>query len=326
MKLGETRTEDQWQRHWKDDERADSPGNGTYCRPASISPMKPIRWILLSIFTCSLLPARVSAHGDLDEQIAAVTKRIEKDPRNAALHLKRGQLHRMHREWDAAMADLDQAAMLDPDLSVTDLARGRTLLEANWPIFAKLTLDRFLAKQPTHSDGLITRARVLVKLKQPVAAAEDFARAIANRSEPEPYLFIERAQALASAGDDRLEGALRGLDEGVKKLGPLVTLQLPAIELELKGKRYEAALARLETIAAQSPRQETWLTRRAEILAQAGRLTEARAARIAALAAIDSLPPSRRQDKTTLELEARLRTELFYRSNHSSPEVSQSQK
>ena len=288
--------------------------------------MKTIRWILLSIITCCLLPAGVWAHGELDEQIAAVTKRIEKDPRNAALHLKRGQLHRMHREWDAAMADLDQAAMLDPDLSVTDLARGRTLLEANWPIFAKLTLDRFLAKQPTHSDGLVTRARVLVKLKQPVAAAEDFARAIANRSEPEPYLFIERAQALASAGDDRLEEALRGLDEGVKKLGPLVTLQLPAIELELKGKRYEAALARLETIAAQSPRQETWLTRRAEILAQAGRLTEARAARIAALAAIDSLPPSRRQDKTTLELEARLRTELFHRSNHFSPEVSQSQK
>src|SRR5439155_925722 len=132
--------------------------------------MKTIRWILLSIITCCLLPAGVWAHGELDEQIAAVTKRIEKDPRNAALHLKRGQLHRMHREWDATMADLDQASMLDPDLSVTDLARGRTLLEANWPIFAKLTLDRVLAKQPTHSDGLVTRARVLVKLKQPVVS------------------------------------------------------------------------------------------------------------------------------------------------------------
>ena len=288
--------------------------------------MKPIRWILLSIFTCSLLPARVSAHGDLDEQIAAVTKRIEKDPRNAALYLKRGQLHRMHGEWDAAMADLDQTSMLNPDLAVADLARGRTLLEANWPIFAKLTLDRFLAKQPTHTDGLVMRARVLVKLHQPVAAAEDFTRAIANRTEPEPYLFIERAQALASAGDDRIEEALRGLEEGVKKLGPLVTLQVPAIELELKRKRYDAALARLDTIAVQSPRKETWLTRRAEILAQAGRLTEARAAQMAALAAIESLPPSRRRDKTTLELEARLRTELFHRSNDFSPEVSQSHK
>ena len=280
-------------------------------RFAFTSPMKMIRLILLSLFTGSLLPAGVSAHGDLHEQIAAVTKRIEKDPGNAALFLKRGQLHRMHREWDAAMADLDQASVLDPNLSVVDLARGRTLLEANWPIFAKLTLDRFLAKQPTHADGLVTRARVLVKLNQPVAAAEDLTRAIANQSEPEPYLFIERAQALASAGDDRLEEALRGLEEGVKKLGPLVTLQLPAIELELKRKRYEAALSRLETIAAQSPRKETWLTRRAEILVQAGRLTEARAARMDALAAIESLPPSRRQDKTSLELEARLRAELF---------------
>jgi predicted Zn-dependent protease len=286
--------------------------------------MKTIHWILLSIITAALLPARVSAHGDLHEQIAAVTQRIEKDPTNAAFYLKRGQLHRMHRDWDAAMADLDRAAMLDPDLSVVDLARGRTLLEANWPIFAKLTLDRFLAKQPTHADGLVTRARVLIKLNQPVAAAADFTRAIANRFEPEPYLFVERAQALASAGDDRIDEALRGLEEGVKQLGPLVTLQLSAIELELKRKRYDSALARLETITAQSPRKETWLTRRAEILAQAGRITEAREAQKAALAAIESLPPSRRQDQTTLELEARLRTEL--RNNNMSSEISRSQK
>jgi len=288
--------------------------------------MKTIRWILLSIITCCLLPAGVWAHGELDEQIAAVTKRIEKDPRNAALHLKRGQLHRMHREWDAAMADLDQAARLDPNLSVVDLARGRTLLEANWPIFAKLTLDRFLAKQPTHADGLVTHARVLVKLNQPVAAAEDFTRAIASRSEPEPYLFIERAQALASAGDDKIDEALRSLEEGVKKLGPLVTLQLPAIELELKKERYDAALARLDTIAAQSPRKETWLARRADILALAGRPSEARAAQTAALAAIASLPPSRRQDQATSDLEARLRTELFQKRDDLTPQVSQSQK
>jgi predicted Zn-dependent protease len=231
----------------------------------------------------------------------------------------------MHREWDAALADLDQAATLDPHLSVVDLARGRTLLEANWPIFAKVALDRFLAKQPTHADGLVTRARVLVKLNQPVAAADDFTRAIANRPEPEPYLFIERAQALVSIGDDKIDEALRGLEEGVKRLGPLVTLQLPAIELELKTKRYDAALARLETIAAQSPRKENWLARRAEILAQAGCPVEARAAQMAALAAIESLPPSRRQDKATLELEERLRTELFQRRDLS-PKVSQSQK
>lgn len=272
--------------------------------------MKTYRWILLILLTCCPGSAWVLAHGDLHDQIAALTKQIQTDPRNAELYLKRGQLHRAHGEWDPAMADFDQVATLDPRLTIVDLVRGKTLLDANWPVSAKVALDRFLAKQPKHADALATRARVLVKLNQPLAAAEDFTRAITHRPEPEPDLFIERAQALAAAGDDKIDQALRGLDAGIKKLGPLVTLQFPAIELELKRKHYEAALARLETMAAQSPRKETWLARRAEILKLAGRLDEARAAQKAALAAIESLPPSRRQIKATLDLEARLRAEL----------------
>lgn len=272
--------------------------------------MKTYRWILLSLLTCGPGSAWVLAHGDLHDQIAALTKQIETDPRNAELYLKRGQLLRAHGEWDPAMADFDQVAALDPRLSIVDLVRGKTLLEANWPVSAKVALDRFLVKQPKHADALATRARVLVKLNQPLAAAADFTRAITHRPEPQPDLFIERAQALAAAGDDKIDEALRGLDGGIKKLGPLVTLQFPAIELELKRKHYEGALARLETIAAQSPRKETWLARRAEILKQAGRLDEARTAQKAALAAIESLPPSRRQVKATLDLETRLRTEL----------------
>jgi predicted negative regulator of RcsB-dependent stress response len=121
---------------------------------------------------------------------------------------------------------------------------------------------------------------------------------------------LERAQALASAGDGHVAEALRSLDEGVAELGPVVTLQLLAIELELRRKTYDAALARLDAVAAQSPRKETWLERRGQILASAGRAAEAGEAFVAALAAVEALPPPRRRVRAVIELEARLRTAL----------------
>jgi predicted Zn-dependent protease len=254
----------------------------------------------------SFAPLPVLPHGDLHEQIAAATSQIEKNPKNAELYLKRGELHRAHEDWDAALADYERAATLNPKLVVVDLARGKALLAANWPVSAKLYLDRFLAAQPKHVDALITRARVQVKLGHRLAASQDYTAAISLASEPAPEYYIERAQALTAEGGDYLNEALQGLDAGIKKLGPLVTLQLFAIDLEVKQKRYDAALARLDQIAAQSPRKETWLARRGEILQQAGRVGEARETFQAALKAIASLPPARRQAPAMAELEKRL--------------------
>ncbi|HXG67966.1 MAG TPA: tetratricopeptide repeat protein [Blastocatellia bacterium] len=239
-----------------------------------------------------------------------MTRRIGKDPKNAALYLKRGELHRLHRDWGAALADYDRAERLDPRLAIVQFSRGRMFFEADKPQQAKLWLDRFLTGQPDHLEALVTRARVLVKLGQRLAAAQDYSRAIAQLSRPRPELYLERAQALAAAGGPHRDEALRGLDEGIQTLGPLVTLELLAIELEVDGGRYDAALARVEQIAAQSPRKERWLARRAEILRQAGRTAEARQAFTAALAAIESLPAHRRKNKATAELEKRARAAL----------------
>ena len=107
-----------------------------------------------------------------------------------------------------------------------------------------------------------------------------------------------------------VDEALRGLDEGLRRLGPLTTLQLFAIDFELANNRYEAALARLETITAQSPRKEPWLARRGEILEQAGRAAQARLAYEQALAAIESLPARHRTTEATAKLEAQIRAAL----------------
>ena len=262
---------------------------------------------LVGVVLCLvLLSSFVQAHEGLHEQIVAVTAKIKRDPKNASLYLQRGELYRLHREWTPAAADYDRATRLQPDLKIVDLARGKMLFESGRFKRARFALDRFLSLQPGHYEGLITRARVLATIGLRSEAIGDFSEALTKSAVPDPDLYIERARVTAQ-DEVRLDEALKGLDEGIKRLGPLVTLQLTAIDLELRRHNYDAALARLDAVTSQSERKETWLVRRGEILKLAGRPEEARTAFNAALVAIESLPLERRQSRavTTLQLRAR---------------------
>ena len=44
-------------------------------------------------------------HPGIDEQITDLTELIANEPENATLFLRRGELHRIHRNWDKATAD-----------------------------------------------------------------------------------------------------------------------------------------------------------------------------------------------------------------------------
>jgi tetratricopeptide (TPR) repeat protein len=270
-----------------------------------------MRCICLFVLSLGLVrPAPVAAHGDLHDQIAAVTHQIHQDPTNATLFLKRGELYRVHREWEAALSDYAEVVRLDPNSRAIDFFLGRMLLESDRPVPACECLNRFLAKQPDHVEALIARARVLAKLGKASAAAKDFTRALAHLAEPKPEYYLERADAVMSGSGRRVETALRGLDEGMKRLGPVLTLQLRAIDLELAGKHYKASLDRLEQILEQSQRKETWLARKGEILQRAGCEKEAGEAFTAALKAVESLPPQHRRTRAMTLLENRLRAVL----------------
>ena len=269
------------------------------------------RWsAAVSLSIVLFICARAWPHGDIHQQIVNLTEDIAKDPGNAELYLRRAEMHRAHQDWDSAYADYQRVNELDPKMTIVDLGRGKMFLDANWPQAAKITLDRLLVNHTNSVEGFATRARALVKLNERLAAAADYTAAIGFSSEPRPELYLERAQAFTAEGKDYYEKALSGLDEGIKKMGPLVTLQLYAIDVEIKQGRHDAALQRLDRVSAQSPRKETWLARRGEILQQAGRLEEARKAYEDGLAALDKLPPARRHVPAMVELEKRLRTAI----------------
>jgi predicted Zn-dependent protease len=248
----------------------------------------------------------LAAHGDLHDQIERLTGEIKQNPQNGELYFRRAELHRVHRDWDLALADYEMAAVLAPEMAAVDLARGRLLLEAGWPRSAIVFLDRFLEKHTRNADAFALRGRASVELEMYLEAVPFFDRAIAAGNTPNPEHYLERAWALKAAGADQVENALSGLDEGMKKLGPLVVFQLSAIDLEVERGNFDDALERLDRASARSPRKETWLFRRAEILARAERPQEARNALEAALEALNALPASRRHVPAMTELEQKI--------------------
>jgi predicted Zn-dependent protease len=253
-----------------------------------------------------VLAAPLFAHEGLHSQIVEMTERIRSDPANAALHLQRGELYRLHEQFELAERDYDRAAALDPHLHSVDLGRGRLWTASGRTSDAIGALQRYVAAEPDDPEGHIALARALVSAGRPSEGALEYTAAL--RGLPDPDIAIERAHTLLAAG--RPDEALRGLDEILARLGPVVTLQLTAIDVEVHRGDLDGALRRIDAALATTPRNEMWLERRGDILLCAGRAAEAREAYTAALEAIASLPPERRATRAMADRERRLRMAL----------------
>jgi tetratricopeptide (TPR) repeat protein len=266
-----------------------------------------IHRLLLALLAFSLPSGAAFAHLGVHEQIEALDRQIEADPANAELHLRRGDLHRIHGDWPASEKDFATARRLQPDLADVDLCEGQMRLEAGDPARAVQCLDRFLGGDPGHVKGLVLRAQALAAQAKYCEAAADYDAAIAQfhgDRKPRPEMYLERARAQAALGAEYLYNAVCGLDDGIARLGPVVSLELFAVELEVKRGDFEAALARVRAAASAAQNKATWLVREAEILEAWGRLAEARQAYVTALGTLKK--QGARQTPASRQLEERL--------------------
>lgn len=262
-------------------------------------------------------PLSAPAHGELLIRINEVTRRIaaatNANDRLAPLHVERGELHREHESWEEAEADFDRAAELDPNLVAVDFGRGKLRANTGQLEAARELFDKVLARSPNDGEALVERARVFVRLHQPQPAMADFQRGAALLAEPDPAVFVEWAQVLVTEG--RTNEALRALDAGIRKLGPLPPMQTFALDLEVQRQNYAGALQRLETLLARAMRKENWQARRGDILLAAGRPAEAKASYEAALETIKALPLRIQQGPAMTSLQAHVQAALAGLSN-----------
>jgi len=263
--------------------------------------------LVLAGAAAALSPA--SAHGPHGERLARLDRQLAEDPANVEHHLTRSILYLDHGDFPMALADLERAAQLDPTRIEIDFLRGSLYLAWKRPGDALPPLERFLSRAPEHGEAQVLIARALAQLGRPLEAAQHLDLAIERAALPIPTHYLERAQALAAAGAAHIDEALRGLDAGMARLGPIPALASFAVELELARGQVDLALERLARSSA-SPSSPAALVRRAEILERAERRGEARIAYAQALAQLESLPAGRRGAPAVAALEPRAREAL----------------
>jgi predicted Zn-dependent protease len=265
--------------------------------------------VSLSAALFCIAPVQLHGHGDDQILIDALTEELAKKP-DADLYIRRGELFRHHQEWAKAGADFDAAARLEPKLEVLDFFRARMLLEAGQPAEAEPLIERYVERVPAEAEGWFLWGDVLAALGKHDAGALDYAEGIRRAPHPRPEHYLRRAKFLAAAPDPDATKVLAALDDGIAKLGPVISLLEYAITLEIDRKNYDAALARIAKAMDHTPRRETWLVRKGDVLLKSGRTSEAVNAYRAALAAIEELPPRYRETVPVEKLERDARASL----------------
>ena len=255
-------------------------------------------------FLCLFFTVSLFGHGDLHQQIEALSARIEKEANNPDLYLQRGQLYAQHLDYRQAKSDFRKARLLDADLIITDLLMAKVLSETKEPSSALEYANAFLKHQPNNPDGLIIRAGIFQQLKKERTAQRDLELALHHLKNPQPKHYIAIAGAFLRADSTNLEPALYWLNKGQARFGFDIVLKEKELALLIKNKQYERAIRTIDDILEYFPRKEKWLFQKGQICEKAKRPNAALTHYKATLEAIEILPKRIQMTKKILELEA----------------------
>ncbi len=260
--------------------------------------------VLLLILLLGSVP-RGWADATVAQQISDLTLRIEQSPPDARLYVRRGDLFRQLGEDVRALADFSKARKLDPDLAEIDWGLARLHASRGRYEAARRAIDRFVAAEPASIEGRLLRARIAKAQGEFLRAADDLGWVIASYTPPRtpaPELYIERARLLDMAGGRSAAEALEVLDQGLERLGPIVTLLSCAVDLSVAQGNLPGAIRYLDRAVATAKRKAPWWIRQGEILERMGKRDVANERFRAARAELEQLPPHRRQTKSILRL------------------------
>lgn len=257
------------------------------------------------------LPLHALAHSDGHERMKLLDAQIRNEPDNAELHLRRGRLYIEENHFEEARADLEKTLVLAPKQHGARYFLAEALLHGGKAELAEQQAQRFIDDHGANEPGALSRGYWLLgqaRLAQqhPEAAIAAYRSALKVTAEPTPDHYQLFVNASLAAGGKYLDEALRVLDQGLTAGGSIDLLQGMALEVELRADRADAGLQRLEAIIAQKKRLPFLYARKAEILANAGRMAEAGKALISARNALTEVPVKRRRAKAYTDLEQQI--------------------
>ncbi len=262
------------------------------------------KMLLLIGFLYLLCPFSLFAHGDLHKQITQISERIKKEPDNANLYLKRGQLYAQHSEPQKAKKDLQKARLLNPSLLITDLLLSKAYFKNKQLNEGLKYVNIYLKSHPNEADGLILRANIYQQLKKEPAAKKDLELAFSNLKDPNPGHYISIADASLRADKCNFEEALEWLEKGQQQFGFDIVLQEKTAEILVTNHQYDRAIIVVDEILTQFPRKEKWLFKKGTIYEKSHQKEAALSNYNAALETLQNLPQRIQRTKKMKELKA----------------------
>lgn len=231
----------------------------------------------------------LGAHPGAEQQLIYLGEKIGVEPDKQVLYIRRGAVYSIEDQFELALADFRQAETLGNPLAVAFELGALYYRKGDFET-ARSYFDKRLNATPNHPPSLEYRARVLRDAGEYDAALADLTAYFALVAQPNPGHFVSAAKMLSDQNQAQgITAALAVLDQGMDQLGLTPQLQHYAIELELRRKQTEAAIARLaslEPVLGQSPE---WKVRMGELLLAEGETDLAEAQFKAALSLLETL-------------------------------------
>jgi tetratricopeptide (TPR) repeat protein len=260
------------------------------------------RSVIVALLLVGALPSGAAAHDGLDARLVRADERVADAPGDPRPLLARASLHRIHEDPAAAGEDLMRADALRSGEELPGLLAEQLWVAEAFGLqdVADELLAARLAERPTDGEAWVLAGELLEARGACGEAADAYARAFARGALCTPDLVVAAAACAQVAG--RADQALALLDLGIERLGPAPALVLTAVRLEREGGRPDAALVRLSSLRASSPEHEEWLALEGDLLWQADRPDEARAAWTRARDLHHARPLRRRASRSGLAL------------------------
>lgn len=224
------------------------------------------------------------AHEGVGAELALLDAELASRPGDPELLVARAALLRRAGRLALALTDCDRALTFAPDHRPARVERGLVLAALGRAAEGEAELTRFLDGGPPSTEALVARAHLREAAGRLEEARADLDAAV--RLGPTPDLVLERGRLDEATG--HLERAARGYEEGLRALSGAWVVRAAWIRVERRRARGDKALTLVDEALAQTPAAAPLRLLRAEVLEELGRAAEARAERMATLAAIDA--------------------------------------
>jgi tetratricopeptide (TPR) repeat protein len=198
------------------------------------------------------------------ERIVIATEEINAAPNDPLLYVKRANLYLEDGDYDETILDIYQAIEIGGEnFAPVKMVTAHMYFKLGMNEIALKHIDHFLILEEDHVLGLLTKAKILVEMKQHEQAAEYFQQAIEKTTTHLPENFMDLVNVLVES--DQLELALQYCELAQFKFGKLLIFDLKAIEIAKQKEDYAMVLQILDQIIESQPRKERFYFQKAEI-------------------------------------------------------------